>query len=114
MNRELTITLAEGSAAGQRVMHLNGPVVVETLFKFRDAINQETAAKVILDFTQVPYIDSAGLGSMVSAFVRFKDSGRGLALAGMNSKCKALLQMTNLESTFRTFPTLEEALKQPL
>ncbi|MCI0402364.1 MAG: hypothetical protein L0212_02440 [Acidobacteria bacterium] len=51
---------------------------------------------------------------MVSAFVRFRDSGRGLALAGMNAKCKALLQMTNLETTFRTFPTLEEALKQPL
>lgn len=112
MNRELTITPAEGLASGQRVLHLEGPVVLETLFMFRDALRQETAAKVILDFTQVPYIDSAGLGSMVTAFVRFRDSGRALALAGMNAKCKALLQMTNLESTFRTFPTLEDALRQ--
>lgn len=110
MNRQLTITPTDGPAAGQRVLHLNGPVVVETLFKFRDAVNQETSTKLILDFTQVPYIDSAGLGSIVSAFVRYRDSGRGLALAGMNAKCKALLQMTNLESTFKTFPTLEEAL----
>lgn len=114
MNRELTITTADGPVAGQRVLHLAGPVVLETLFKFRDALKQETAAKVILDFTQVPYIDSAGLGTMVGAFVRYRDAGRGLALAGMNPKCKALLQMTNLESTFRTFPTLEDALKQPL
>ena len=110
MKRELTITAAAGPEAGQRVLHLNGPVVMETLFAFRDALKEETAERLILDFTQVPYIDSAGLGSMVTAFVRYKDAGRSLTLAALNEKCRALLQMTNLESTFKTFPTVEEAL----
>ena len=109
MNRQLTITPSD-AAAGQRILHLNGPIVVETLFKFRDTVNQETSTTVVLDFSQVPYIDSAGLGSMVSAFVRYKDSGRSLTLAALNEKCRALLQMTNFESTFKTFPTVEEAL----
>ena len=109
MNRELTITPSD-AATGQRILHLNGPIVVETLFKFRDTVNQETSATVVLDFSQVPYIDSAGLGSMVSAFVRYKDSGRSLTLAALNEKCRALLKMTNLDSTFKTFPTVEEAL----
>ncbi len=114
MDCNLTISAEDGPAEGLRVLHLNGPVVLETLFSFRDALDTETAASVILDFTRVPYIDSAGLGSIVRVFVRCQGAGRRLALAGMNEKCRALLQMTNLESTFRTFPTLEEALRQPL
>jgi anti-anti-sigma factor len=96
VKRELIITPAEGPAAGQRVLHLEGPVVLETLFTSRDALKQEMSEKLILDFTRVPYIDSAGLGSMMTTYVRYRDSGGTLALAGLNDKCRALLQMTNL------------------
>lgn len=113
MKQDLTITGEDAPTAGLRILHLDGPVVLETLFKFRDALGGEKAPNLILDFTQVPYMDSAGLGSMIRAFVRFQDEKRGLILVGMNAKCRALLQMTQVESTFRIFPTLEEALREP-
>lgn len=114
MKSELTITPEDGPAAGQRIVHLEGPVVLETLFKFRDALAQETAASVILDFTRVPYIYSAGLGSLLRAAVRCQSERRALVLAGLNAKCRALLEMTRVESTFKMFPTVEEAPRGPL
>lgn len=109
--RDLSVTMEDGPAAGQRVLRLAGPVVLETLFKFRDAINKEEAAHLVLDFTQVPFLDSAGLGSLISASVRYQDAGRQLTLVAMNDKCKALLKMTRLESNFQLCATLDEALR---
>jgi anti-sigma B factor antagonist len=95
------------------VLQLSGPVVLDTLFVFRGALNQENAAVLVLDFTQVPFIDSAGLGSLIAAHVRQTKCGGRLALAGLNAKCRALLEMTRVEGTLAVYPTLEEAFDTP-
>ena len=55
---------------GPRVLCLKGPLTVENLPLFQNAIRrEESIPTVILDFSDVPYMDSAGLGSLVSAYV---------------------------------------------
>ncbi len=65
---------------------------------------------VILDLTEVPYIDSAGLGSLVSAYISCHKAGRQVVLTGINSRILRLFEITRVESLFLMFPTLDDAL----
>ena len=105
----LTIEDLDGSRPGQRVLRLKGPVVLSTLFHFQSTLRAKDAPALIIDFTGVPYIDSVGIGALVSAYVTHNKSGRSLALAGVNERVRNALIVTRVESFFRFFPALEEA-----
>ncbi len=94
---------------GHRVLRLAGSLTVHTLFNFQSAVRAETAPALILDFTAVPYIDSAGLGALVAAYVARQKNKRALALVGLNDKVKTLLEMTHVAQMFPTYSTLEQA-----
>jgi anti-sigma B factor antagonist len=80
-----------------------------TLSDFQAQLRAETAPAVVLDFSEVPFIDSSGLGSMISVFLHYKTGNRKLGLVGMNEKCRALMKMTNVENLFPTFASVEAA-----
>lgn len=105
----LTIEDLDGSRPGQRVLRLKGPVVLSTLFHFQSTLRAKDAPALLIDFTGVPYIDSAGIGALVSAYVTHNKDGRSLALVGVNDRVRNALIVTRVESFFRFFPTLEEA-----
>jgi anti-sigma B factor antagonist len=58
----------------------------------------------------VPYVDSAGLGSLVSAHVTRQKSGQRTVLIGVNARIAHLLEITRMGQVFLVFPSLEEAL----
>ena len=94
----------------QGVLCLRGPMTAQTLSSFQNAIRNEFAPVVILDLTEVPYIDSAGLGSLVSAYITSHKAGRQVVLAGVNSRILRLFEITRVESLFLMFATLDDAL----
>ena len=63
----------------------------------------------VLDLTAVPYMDSAGLGIIVSHYVRCQAKGVKLVLAGVGPKVLLLFQMTNTHQLVPTAATVEEA-----
>ena len=100
-----------GSFEGPGVLCLRGPLTVENIQPFQNALRREAAAEtVIVDLTEVPYIDSSGLGSLVSAYVSGHKSGRRLALTGVNERVFRLFEVTRTESLFLMFPTIEDAI----
>ena|SRR6266581_4388389 len=98
-----------GPRPGQRVLRLQGPVVLGTLFQFQSTVRAKDAPALIIDFTGVPYIDSAGIGALVGAYVNHNKDGRSLALVGVNERVRNALIVTRVESFFRFFNTLSEA-----
>ena len=106
---KLSLTRSESTPAGPLVLHLHGPLVMATTADFQSGLRAETAQVLVLDFTNVPFVDSAGLGALISIFLHYKTGGRKLALAGLNEKCRALLKMSNVENLFPTFATVEAA-----
>jgi anti-sigma B factor antagonist len=62
-----------------------------------------------VNFSEVPFIDSSGLGALVGANLAMQKTNRKLALAAMNPQVKALLDMTNVGQYFTAYPTLEAA-----
>ena len=105
----LSIARADGSHAGQRIFRLAGPLTLSTLFPLQSAVREESCSALLVDLAGVPYVDSAGLGALVGALVRFQRENRRLALVAPNQRVRALMQMSNLHSVFPTFPTIEEA-----
>jgi anti-sigma B factor antagonist len=108
-NEKLTIENNAGTCEGERVLRLNGPLTLSTLFDFQNAVGAENAPMVILELSGVPYVDSAGLGSIINAHVSCTNAGRYLALVGVSERFRTLLKLTRVESVFTIFPTLEDA-----
>lgn len=106
---QLTIQSVAGRDAGRRIVRLAGPLTLSTVVEFQDAIRAEQADVLILDVSQVSYMDSAGLGSLVNAHVSCVKSGRRLALVGAAGRVQSLLNTTRVFKVFVTFPSLAEA-----
>jgi anti-sigma B factor antagonist len=99
-----------GDVAGQGVLCLKGPLTAENLLPFQHAIRRESSPTVVLDFSDVPYVDSAGLGSLVSAYISRHKEGRRMVLSGVNPRVLKLFEITKTENLFLIFPTVEDAM----
>ena len=105
----LTTENSPGSNEGQRVLKVNGPLTLRTLFDFQNAVRAEKAPTVILELSGVPYVDSAGLGAIINAHVSCTNAGRNLVLVGVTDRFRTLLKLTRVENVLTIFPTLEDA-----
>jgi anti-sigma B factor antagonist len=104
-SQNLSIELLD-SASGARIMKLTGPLTIQTLFEFQDVARQQTEKPVIIDITGVPYMDSAGLGSVVSVFTTCQRTGRKFAVTGLSERIRTLFQVTHVDGLLPCFATL--------
>ena len=88
-----------GNSNGKHVLRLAGPLTISTLFEFQNIV-RTSAVSMVLDMTQVPYIDSAGVGALVGAYVRHNKDGHTLTLAGVNERVRNILKGTRVEQFF--------------
>jgi anti-sigma B factor antagonist len=110
MTPELEIERYAGPLDGHGVIRLKGPLTMENLSPFQNAVlGEDATSTMILDLTDVPYIDSAGLGSLMRAYVTRSKAGRRFVLAGVNKRVQKLFEITRVEPLFLIFSTLEEA-----
>jgi anti-anti-sigma factor len=106
---EFKIRSRMGAGPGQRVIELTGPLIITTMFPLREALRAGEETGTILDFTNVPFMDSAGLGLLVQAQVSNQKAGRKFALAGMNERVRAVLTVTHVDGLLTSYATPAEA-----
>ena len=114
-----TIECSPGKAPGSVIFRLTGPFTARDMYTclspdalrntFESTPDTAQPAIHIFDFTQVPYMDSAGLGMMVSHYVRCQRQGIRLIAAGVSPRVFRLFQLTNVENLFPIVATIEEA-----
>jgi anti-sigma B factor antagonist len=109
MAKENLQIVESAGSRGQKILHLKGSLTIHTVFSFQDAIRANTAPVLIIDFSGVPYIDSAGLGALVGVYVGSQKAMRKLAFAAMNTQVKALVDMTNVAQLFKAYATVQDA-----
>ena|SRR5271165_6082021 len=107
----LVIEDVAGVPAGERVLRLTGPIVISNLFEFQSMVRSDQSARLIIDFTAVPYVDSAGIGALVGAYVNRQKAGRSLALVGVNERILNAFKITHVDNFFRYFDNLDAAQK---
>src|SRR5207249_2460607 len=77
--------------------------------KVLDAL-EAGARKFVIDFTKTGYIDSSGLGVLVSLSKKIREQGGDLRLAGLNEDLQTLFELTKLDTLFSITKTPAEAL----
>lgn len=82
------ITLGEGSSAFREVV--------------RDLVGKG-AKKILLNLADVSYIDSSGIGELVSGFTTAANHGGQVKLLGLTHRVRDLLQITKLYTVFEVF-----------
>ena len=66
--------------------------------------------RLVLDLSEVSFLDSTALGTILKAASQLDESGTNLAVVAPDGPVRRLLEMTNLTQRFRLFATREEAL----
>ena len=108
---EFAVERYEGVAEDQRILMLHGPLTIETSQQFERAVRIENAETMILDLSDVPYIDSVGLGTLVATYVSHQKVGRCLVLTGVKPKVRKVLDVTNTHQLFMMFDTTWQAVE---
>jgi anti-sigma B factor antagonist len=92
------------------VTRLNGKLSLETVHNFIQTLRPEPAAHLVLDMSGVTFLDSAGVGALVSLFVHRRNVGKSFAIAGLTQQGMAVLQVAGLVKLLPNFPTVEAAI----
>jgi anti-sigma B factor antagonist len=108
-DQPLQIEELSGSREGIHILRLSGPLTLSNLFGFQSRLRADNSRGLILDFTNVPLADSAGIGALVGAYVTRQKDGRSLGLVGVNQRIHNALEVTRVENFFRFFGTVAEA-----
>jgi anti-sigma B factor antagonist len=98
-----------GSREGIRILRLAGPLTLLNVFAFQSRLRADDSRALILDFTDVPLADSAGIGALVGAYVTRQKGGRSLGLVGVNQRIHNALEVTRVETFFHFYGTVAEA-----
>ena len=100
----MALTIASREVDGVTVLNLNGRITLgEGSVQIRDAIRDligKGQKRILLDLGEVNYIDSSGLGELVSAYTTVKNQGAALKLLKLTRKVHDLLQLTKLYTVF--------------
>jgi anti-sigma B factor antagonist len=70
---------------------------------------QAGSSKILLNLTEVPIIDSMGIGEIVRAFKRVQEAGGTLKLVGVTDRVYGALKITQLLDLIDSFDTEDEA-----
>ena len=99
---------------GVLVVDCSGRVVFgEESATLRDTVKKLLAEspKVVLNLREVNYVDSGGLGTLVSLYTSARNAGGAVKLANLSKRVGDLLQLTKLLTIFEVFDDEEAAAK---
>ncbi|MDX9758668.1 MAG: STAS domain-containing protein [Bacteroidota bacterium] len=81
--------------------------------EFRDKIKslvRDGFLKIVLDVSKVKWINSSGLGALISALATVNNAGGDLRIANVTEKINSLFMITQLIKVFKSFETIERAI----
>ena len=100
----MTLTSKSRMVDGVTILDLSGRIVLgEDTMMLRNTIRDLIANRqklILLNFGDVPYIDSSGIGELVTAFTTVRKQGGELKLLNLTRKVHEVLQITKFYSVF--------------
>jgi anti-sigma B factor antagonist len=106
---DLRIQVIPGASAGTRILRLNGPFTLEGVFEFQSIFRSGNDPITVIDLTEVPYMDSASLGSLVGVHTSSQRNHRPYALVGVSKRLQTLFEVGGVKGILVIYPSLEEA-----
>lgn len=97
---------------GLHVVRLSGEVDLHHSVELREVLGRHAEEKrpaLLVDFTEVTYIDSAGLATLVEYVQRTIGHGGRVALGGVNERLRTIFDIARLDQVFAIHPTVADA-----
>ncbi len=99
---------------GVTVVAVEGQLIVGNRQELKQKVLEELEngeRKFVVDFDQTGYIDSSGLGVLVSLSKKIREQGGELRLASLNEDLRTLFELTKLDTLFKIADSRAEALQ---
>jgi anti-sigma B factor antagonist len=105
----LDVEKTAGSTDEVTVYLLKGKLSLETVAGFIPKLRPETAKHLVLDMSGVSFLDSAGVGALVSLFVSRRNQGKTFALAALPPQATAVITVAGLQKLLPVSKSVAEA-----
>src|ERR1700738_2856017 len=109
---QLSIEREPASNGNLLVARLNGKLSLESVHDFISTMRPEPAVHLVLDMSGLSFLDSAGVGALVSLFVTRRNHGKTVALAALTQQGNAVMQVSGLLKLLPVYPSVEEAVSK--
>jgi anti-sigma B factor antagonist len=99
--------------SGVTIMSCHGRVMFgEEATALRDSLKEalRKTPRIVLNLSDVTYIDSGGLGTLVGVYSSARAAGADIKLTGLGQRLRDVLQITKLATVFQVFDSEQEAL----
>lgn len=109
----MDLTIDRADHDDETVMSVGGEIDVYTAPLVRerlDAVIADGRVDLVVDLSQVRFLDSTGLGVLVGRLKLTRSRGGSLRLVAIEEKVLKVFGITGLDKVFEIYPTLEEAL----
>lgn len=110
---DLRMFVEDDEPGARTVLRIAGTVKVgESVREFESSLDRacsKDTGTVILDLTNLEYMDSTAVGILVGALHRMKSENRELVLVNPRERIASLLRVAKLDSLFEIYPTLDAA-----
>ncbi len=103
------IETAPGSRPGVVIVKVQGPLDITNYSEFEELMRRSEAPVLLVDLKEVPYIDSAVLGSMVAMHVASSRNQRKYALVNANQRIQNMLTVSGVGEILLSFPNAMQA-----
>jgi anti-sigma B factor antagonist len=96
---------------GCAVVRAGGEIDASTVSALDGAITEAAglASRVVIDLTQVTFVDSSGLGALIVARKSARERGGSMSLVSPPPAVRRLLGSTHLDDVFATYDSLDQA-----
>ena len=106
---EVRVETLPGGKNGVSVLKVSGPLTIRNFFDFQDATRKVTARVLVIDLAEVPYMDSAALGSLLGVHVSCGKHNRKYGLINVPERLLTMFTVCGVRDVLVTFPNLAEA-----
>ena len=96
---------------GFTIVELSGELTIECFVKVKDYVSEvimRGKKEIIIDLSNVPYMDSSGLGALVAVMTTINRVEGKLFIVGLTERVKELLDVTHLTSFFKILPAIDD------
>lgn len=98
-----------GARPGVTIVKVHGPLEISNYSHFEELMRRNEAPVLLVDLTDVPYIDSAVLGSMVAMHVACARNQRKYALVQANQRIQNMLTVSGVGEIIVSFANVAQA-----
>jgi anti-anti-sigma factor len=91
------------------ILKVTGPFTMTDVFDFQNTIRDDASPVTLIDLTDVPYMDSAALGSLLGFHVSCQRESRKYGLFGVADRLKTLFRVAGVDGMLNIYPSAVEA-----